>query len=97
MSMSVHDHTTVPAAPAENERFLQVTCLARYVRERRQLLGLTVAEAAEQSGLELSEWVALELAWVPRDHNNIRAIAATLQVSWTDLGTLAFFASLPLE
>lgn len=65
--------------------------LARYARERRLQLGLTVERAAELSGLQMCTWAAMEDAWVPPD-SMIRAIAETLEVRWPDLLLLAFFA-----
>jgi transcriptional regulator with XRE-family HTH domain len=85
----------IPGADDLPESFWQATSLGCYVRERRLELALTQQQAAELSGLQLEDWLALELAWVPRSTKTIRAIAATLQVKWRELGTLAFFASLP--
>ncbi|HEX6880099.1 MAG TPA: hypothetical protein VF135_07025 [Terriglobales bacterium] len=65
--------------------------LARYARERRAQLGLTVERAAELSGMQLCEWAAMEDGWVPAE-SMIRAIAETLEVRWPDLHLLAFFA-----
>ena len=36
--------------------------LARYTRQRREELGLSLERAAELAGLETSEWAALESA-----------------------------------
>ena len=69
--------------------------LAYYTRRRREELGLTVERAAEQAGLELSEWYALESGWVPDpdDMNRIEAIAATLEIFWGDYSFLALMAT----
>lgn len=65
--------------------------LARYARERRAQLGLTVERAAELSGMQMCEWAAMEDGWVPAEPV-IRAIAQTLEIRWPDLLLLAFFA-----
>jgi hypothetical protein len=53
---------------------------------------MTLARAAELSGLALSEWCALESGWVPEDMNTIRSIAGTLRIDWKDYSFLACFA-----
>lgn len=66
--------------------------MGRYASKRREELGITLARAAELSGLELSEWCALESGWIPEDMNTIRAVAGTLRIDWKDLSFLACFA-----
>ena len=71
--------------------------LSRYIRQRRQQLGLTQQRAAELAGLELSEWIALECGWapeMPEAMNMLMGIAGTLEISWADLSFLAFMADL---
>ncbi len=77
---------------AEDNRACYASALARYAKERRAELGLTVEQAAELAGMNLCEWAAMEDGWVPRELPVIRAIAGTLQVRWTDLNLLALFA-----
>jgi hypothetical protein len=85
--------STASAESREANRTMWASGLARYTGKRRQELDLTVAEAAEQSGLEVSEWCAMEEGgWVPEELNTIRSIAASLQVRWTDLDCLAMIA-----
>jgi hypothetical protein len=52
---------------------------------------MTLARAAELSGLELSEWCSLESGWIPEDMDTIRSIAGTLRIDWKDLLFLACF------
>jgi len=71
--------------------------LSRYIRQRRQELGLTHERAAQLAGLELSQWYALESGWVPdmpEGMNMLMGIAGTLETSWADLSFLAFMADL---
>ena len=91
MSMLSNPSIT-PAAPFQSDRASFASALARYTTRRRGELGLTVAAAAELSGLEICQWCSLEAGWVPDNHNVIRSIAAALEVSWTDLDMLAMFA-----
>ncbi len=92
MSMHLNAPVTVSALYHSTDRTSLAFAVARYAARRRQELELTVACAAELSGLELSEWYALEAGWVPEELHVIRSIAAALQVRWTDLDMLALFA-----
>lgn len=88
--------TALPATEAtrQADRAWLASSLARYVREHRQDLGMTVARAAELSGLELSEWYALEAGWVPQDRKVHHAIAGALEVDISNIGILADIATI---
>ena len=79
-------------AEREAARRWYASALARYVQKRRQELELSVAAAAELSGMELSEWHALEAGWVPEDRMVLVSIAGALAVRWTNLSLLAYFS-----
>jgi transcriptional regulator with XRE-family HTH domain len=83
---------TRSARRAADNRLWYASAFARYAKDRRGQLSLSVEEAAELSGLKLCEWAAIETGWVPTDPTVIRAIAATLQVRWSDLELLAIVA-----
>ena len=71
--------------------------LTRYIRQRREELGLTQERAAQLAGMQLSQWCALESGWVPdmpEGMDMIQAIAGTLETSWADLSFLALMADL---
>ena len=68
------------------------SALGRFVQQRRTDLGMTIAEAAELSGLDLSYWTALEAGWVPQDRNQLRSIAETLEVMDIQITLLASIA-----
>lgn len=53
---------------------------------------MTVPQAAKLSGLELSEWYALDVGWVPEDRKVQHAIADTLQVDISNVAILADIA-----
>ncbi len=64
--------------------------LARYVRACRKELQLSVADAARLSGLQISQWWALEAGWVPDpDDPVLKSIAGTLEINWKDLASAA--------
>jgi len=94
MSMYKNGSTTpsTAAAAIEASRLFWASAIARYTRVRRGQLGLTIDLAAELSGLERSQWLALEDSWVPEEQAVIHAIATTLQVRWADYSILALFA-----
>jgi transcriptional regulator with XRE-family HTH domain len=73
------------------------SALARYAKNRREQLNLTAEEAAGLSGMEVSEWYALESGWVPENCAIIQSIAATLRVRWTELDVLVFMVRLSQE
>lgn len=87
----VLNHSSASTNAADN-RAWYASMLARYAQTRRAELELTAERAAEMSGMELSEWLAVEAGWLPEDRNMLRSIAATLGVYWTDLEILVLFA-----
>jgi transcriptional regulator with XRE-family HTH domain len=97
MSMS-QIGSIAPSTPAaineatEAERQWWASAIARYSRVRREKLGLSVERAAELSGLEMPQWLALEDNWIPEEVCVILAIAAALQVRWSDIELVAMFA-----
>ena len=93
MSM-IDSGSTTPSTTTVNQacRLQWASAIARYSRARREQLGLTIDRAAELSGLEVSQWVALEDNWVPEKLAVIRAIASTLETRWTDFDLAALFA-----
>jgi len=63
--------------------------LANTVQRRRQNLEMSVERAADLSGLQVSEWRALETGWVPDQFCVLSAIAQTLDVNYLQLSFLA--------
>jgi hypothetical protein len=97
MSMSLIPSLVASACAANPDQPLcWFHILARYTRKRRADLGLDLEHAAKLAGLEMSEWAALESGcWAPDPDNvsMIRAVAATLEVSWIDYSFLALMAA----
>jgi transcriptional regulator with XRE-family HTH domain len=55
------------------------------IRAARTEAGLSIEEAAGLSGMELSEWMAIEEGYVPREVDRLRAMSAALEVSFEKL------------
>jgi hypothetical protein len=58
--------------------------LSRYVRQRREDLGLTITRASHLAGIAFSEWCNLEAGWIPCDRAMLHAIRATLMTGFDD-------------
>ena len=58
------------------------------IRENRRNAGLSVEEAARLSGMEVSEWTAIEDGYVPQTAAQLRSIAGTLEISYDRLLSL---------
>jgi transcriptional regulator with XRE-family HTH domain len=58
------------------------------IQEARKKADLTIEEAARLSGMEISEWLAIEDGCVPQDVNQLRAMAETMQISFDKIGNL---------
>ena len=94
MSMMKNGSNT-PSTLADDEitRLEWASAVARYSYNRRKRLGLTIDRAAELSGLEKSQWVAMECCnWIPERLSDCQAIAATLEVRWSDFDLVALLA-----
>ena len=94
MSM-IENGSNTPSTPADDEitRLEWASAVARYSYNRRKRLGLTIGRAAELAGMEQSQWVAMENHnWIPEKLSDCQAIAATLEVSWSDFDLVAMLA-----
>jgi hypothetical protein len=70
-----HQTPSAAAQPAD-----LALLLASCVRRRREDLGLSVERAAQLTGIEISQWHALETGWVPNlESGLLEAIAETLE------------------
>jgi transcriptional regulator with XRE-family HTH domain len=58
------------------------------IRETRESTGLSIEEAARLSGMELTEWMAIEDGCVPQDVNQLRSMAETMQVSFDKIASM---------
>ena len=60
------------------------------VRERRRAIHRSLDEAARLSGMEPSEWAAIEAGHVPADPARLRSIAAAIEVRFDELAVLVY-------
>ena len=91
MSMSFTEPTRPSATAATDlaaRREFYATALSRYVRRRREELGMTVEYAAKQAGMATSEWLVLESGWAPT-YRELRPIAEVLEVGVSQLTFLS--------
>ncbi len=63
------------------------------IRESRKGAGLTIEQAAPLAGIEVSEWEAIEHGYVPQDQNLLRAMAATMEISFDRIAMLVMLCS----
>lgn len=59
-----------------------------FIRETRESAGLSIEEAARLSGMEFSEWLAIESGNVPQDINRLRAMAEAMQVNFDTIASM---------
>jgi ribosome-binding protein aMBF1 (putative translation factor) len=57
------------------------------LKEARENAGLSIEDAAQLSGMELTEWMAIEDGNVPQDINQLRAMAEALQVNFDHMAS----------
>lgn len=79
-----------------SNRLFYAALFGRLVSKRRRELNLTVAAAAELTGITISEWMALEIGYVP-ESKLVRTIAATLEVRASDLMMASILSRLSQE
>ena len=58
------------------------------IQEARKSAGLSIEDAAHLSGMESSEWMAIEGGHVPQETDRLRAMAAALEVSFEKIFNL---------
>jgi transcriptional regulator with XRE-family HTH domain len=58
------------------------------ILQTRDAAGLSIEQAAQLSGMEISEWVAVEDGHVPADLNRLRAMAEALSIRYDQIATM---------
>ncbi len=87
MSMS---SSTLSAAERNCYRIPGALLFSNYIQQRRQDLGLAIEQAAHEACIEVSEWCALELGWVPADDDPVlHSIAETLEAHYLKISLYA--------
>jgi transcriptional regulator with XRE-family HTH domain len=74
-----------PTYQPELRRQIWGRLFGRGIQEARENAGLSVEQAARLSGMEVSEWTAIEDGYVPQETNRLRAMAAALEISYDKL------------
>ena len=59
------------------------------IQEARKSAGLSIEEAAGLSGMQVSEWMAIEDGHVPQEVDRLRAMAAAMEISYDKLLNMA--------
>ena len=57
------------------------------MHEARKNAGLSIEDAAQLSGMELTEWMSIEDGNFPQDINQLRAMAEALQVKFDHMAS----------
>lgn len=60
------------------------------VQDRREAIQRSVEDCARLSGMEYSEWAAIEAGYVPSDSDRVLVMAAALEVRPDQMAMLAF-------
>jgi transcriptional regulator with XRE-family HTH domain len=60
------------------------------IRAHREHVGISIEEAAGLSGMDISEWMAIEDGYVPQDVNRLRAMAAAIEMRYENMASMAF-------
>ncbi len=55
------------------------------IQAARTEVGISIEEAAGLSGMQVSEWMAIEDGHVPQEMDRLRAMAAALEISFEKL------------
>jgi transcriptional regulator with XRE-family HTH domain len=58
------------------------------IQKTRENTELSVEEAARLSGMQSSEWMAIEEGAVPQEINRLRAMADAMEISFDKIATL---------
>lgn len=84
MSMSVNTlfRPLPPTCVPETRRQVWGRLFGLFVQGRRNEINVSVEGAAGLSGMTVSEWMAIEEGHVPQQMDRLRAISATLELSW---------------
>ena len=89
MSTTLNMFASLPSSYIpELRRQSMVRLFGRGICACREQAGLSIEEAARLSGMEVSEWMAIEDGNVPQDINRLRAMAAAMEVSFDKIATL---------
>ena len=79
---------SLPSSYLTEERQSMGRLFSYCIHETRKKADLSIEEAARLSGMDVSEWMAIEEGSVPQDINRLRAMADAMQISFDKIATL---------
>ena len=71
-----------PSYPSEQRHTVWSRLFGRSICETRKSAGLSLEEAARLSGMQASEWLAIEEGYALEDVNRLRAMADAMEISF---------------
>jgi hypothetical protein len=77
-------------APSSVPRRAWCQIFGGMVQDRREAIGRSVEEAAQLSGMESSEWAAIEAGHIPADPARLRSMADALEVRFDHMALLVY-------
>ena len=91
--MSIHRSGSHAASSVSRRAWRQI--FGGMIRERREAIGRSVEDAARLSGMESSEWAAIEAGHIPADlvsddGARFRSMADALEVRFEDMALLVY-------
>lgn len=94
MSIALNGPTAPPLLLDARRRLWQ-RLFGQTIREIRQADHCSVEEAAHLSGMEMSEWLAIEDGYVPTDPVRLRSMAAALEIGLDQLTGMVLICDSP--
>ena len=80
--------TLPPSYLPEQRRTVWGRMFGHCIQKTRENSGLSIEKAARLSGMQSSEWMAVEEGTVPEDISQLRAMADAMEVSFDKIATL---------
>jgi transcriptional regulator with XRE-family HTH domain len=80
--------TLSPSHLPELRRTVWGRMFGHCIRETRKKAGLSIEGAARLSGMECSEWMAVEEGTVPQDINRLRVMTDAMAINFDKIATL---------
>jgi len=84
MSMTISGSQLSPSANFALRRSW-AGIFAKAIEHNRQARGLSLEEAAQLAGMEVSQWAAIEAGSVPQTTAQLHALAGTLEIGYDRL------------
>lgn len=87
--MSMAKTASLPPSIATEMRQFWGRMFGDGIRAHREHVGISIEEAAGLSGMEISQWMAIEDGFVPQDVTRLRTMAAAIEMRYDQIATLA--------